>query len=55
MKKYFCLIGLVLLTSCQITETLTINSDGSGKITQEVVRDEQSYQLLMGEEYSKEE
>lgn len=55
MKKYLGLIGLILLTSCQITETLTINSDGSGKITQEVLRDEQSYQLLVGEEYSKEE
>jgi hypothetical protein len=55
MKKYLGLIGLVLLTSCQITEKLTINSDGSGIITQEVLRDEQSYQLIMGEEYSKEE
>ena len=55
MKKYVGLTSLILLTSCQITETLTINTDGSGKITQEVVRDEQSYQLLMGEDYSKEE
>jgi ribosomal protein S8 len=55
MKKYVCLVTLILLTSCQITETLTINNDGSGKIIQEVLRDEQSYQLLVGEDYSKEE
>jgi hypothetical protein len=51
---FFLLLGL-LATSCQITETIHLNEDGSGKIETESLRDEQSYMQLTGENYSKEE
>lgn len=55
MKKIFFAITIIVFQSCQVTETLLLNSDGSGVITVEKLRDEQSYQLLAGENYSKEE
>ncbi|TRX03989.1 hypothetical protein [Flavobacterium gawalongense] len=50
----FLLLGL-LVTSCQITETIYLNEDGTGKIETESLRDEHSYMQLAGENYSKEE
>jgi hypothetical protein len=55
MKKIFFAFFVIALQSCQVTETIHLNSDGSGSITVEQFRDEQSYQLLAGENYSKEE
>ena len=55
MKKIFFAFFVIALQSCQVTETIHINPDGSGSITIEKLRDEQSYQLLAGENYSKEE
>ncbi|MWB95090.1 hypothetical protein GON26_12025 [Flavobacterium sp. GA093] len=46
---------LILITSCQITETIHINPDGSGTIEVVELRDENSYMQLAGESYSKEE
>lgn len=54
MKYLSSLLFLILFASCQITETITINSDGSGDIKVEQLRDENSYMQLAGEEYSKE-
>lgn len=54
MKYLSSLLILVLFTSCQITETIIINSEGSGTIKVEQLRDENSYMQLAGEEYSKE-
>lgn len=46
---------LILLTvSCQVTETLRLNPDGSGTIEVTELRDEHSYMQLAKEEYSKE-
>lgn len=46
---------IIVATSCQITETIDLYPDGSGKIEIESLRDEQSYMQLAGENYSKEE
>lgn len=54
MKHLVLLLLIFLFASCQITETLSINSDGSGTIKLEQFRDENSYMQLAGEEYSKE-
>lgn len=54
MKKILVILSLLLFISCQITETLTINPDGSGTIEIEQLRDENSYMQLAGEEYSRE-
>jgi hypothetical protein len=54
MKKYFLLLVLVFAASCQVTETLHLNSDGSGTIEVVFLRDENSYMQLAKEEYSKE-
>lgn len=43
------------MASCQVTETIHLNQDGSGKIDIESLRDEHSYMQLAGENYSKEE
>lgn len=48
------LLGL-LATSCQITETIHLNQDGTGRIETESNRDESSYIQLAGENYSNEE
>lgn len=55
MKRIFCAFFIITLHSCQVTETIHLNSDGSGSILVEEMRDEQSYQLIAGENYSKEE
>ncbi|MDA6069093.1 hypothetical protein NJT12_05625 [Flavobacterium sp. AC] len=55
MKYISALIILLLLTSCQITETITIKPDGSGNIEVEQLRDENSYMQVVGENYSREE
>ena len=54
MKHLVLLLLIFLFASCQITETLSVNSDGSGTIKLEQFRDENSYMQLAGEEYSKE-
>jgi hypothetical protein len=54
MKIYFFLLVLVLTASCQVTETLHLNPDGSGSIEVTDLRDENSYMQLAKEEYSKE-
>lgn len=54
MKYLLSLLILFFFASCQITETITINSDGSGTIEIEQIRDENSYMQIAGEEYSKE-
>lgn len=55
--KFFLLyfFGLLLCTSCQVTETIHFNEDGSGTISVEMLRIEQNYQQLAGEEYNKNE
>lgn len=55
MKNYLFLLLVILATSCQITETINLNENGSGKIEIVQLRDEQSYMQLAGENYSKEE
>lgn len=49
-----CLLGLFFF-SCQVTETIHVNEDGSGDIAVEMLRIEQSYQQIAGEEYNKNE
>lgn len=55
MKKVFLLLLPFLIVSCQVTETILLNSDGSGDIAVELHRIEQSYQQLAGAEYNKRE
>jgi hypothetical protein len=55
MKKYITLFLILFLTSCQVTETIHLEENGSGKIEITKLRDEHNYMQLMGEEYSKEE
>jgi hypothetical protein len=54
-KIYFFLLLVLLVSSCQITETIYLNQDGSGTIETESLRDEHSYMQLAGENYLKEE
>jgi hypothetical protein len=54
MKLIKAFVILFLVTSCQVTETLTINPDGSGNIEVVQLRDENSYMQLAGENYSRE-
>jgi len=54
-KIYVFLLLGILTTSCQVTETIHLNQDGTGKIEINELRDEHSYMQLMGENYSKEE
>lgn len=56
MKKYFYfLIVGTLLCNCQVSETIYLNEDGSGKIEVVELRDEHSYMQIAGANYSKEE
>jgi hypothetical protein len=55
MKYLFFLIIIVFITSCQVTETIRINPDGSGNIELVKLRDENSYMQVAGEKYSREE
>lgn len=54
MKYLLVLLFFILLSSCQITETITINADGSGDVEVVELREENSYMQLAGEEYGKE-
>ena len=45
---------LLITVSCQVTETLHLNPDGSGSIEVVELRDENSYMQLVKEAYSKE-
>lgn len=54
MKRYLFLLLVFLTISCQVTETLHLNADGSGIIKLEYLRDEQSYMQIAKENYSKE-
>ena len=45
---------MLLMVSCQVTETLYLNPDGSGSIEVVELRDENSYMQLAKEAYSKE-
>ncbi|KVV14260.1 hypothetical protein [Flavobacterium sp. TAB 87] len=54
MKTLFLGLTMLFFSSCQVTETLVINSDGSGEITIEELRVENSYMKLAGENYSRE-
>lgn len=56
MKKYLIVFLLTtFFVSCQITETIHLNADGSGSVEIKKLRDEHSFMLLMGDKYSKEE
>jgi hypothetical protein len=55
MKYIVALLFLIFLTaSCQVTETITINPDGSGSIEVMQLREENSYMQMAGEAYSRE-
>jgi hypothetical protein len=54
MKHAFLLLLLILLTSCELTETVHINPDNSGTVEFDSHRNENSYMQIAGEEYSKE-
>lgn len=54
MKRYLFLLLILLTVSCQVTETLHLNADGSGVIEVTNVRDEHSYMQIAKENYSKE-
>jgi hypothetical protein len=53
--RFFAFLMLLCGVSCQVTETIHVNEDGSGTIAIEMLRIEQSYQQLAGEEYNKNE
>lgn len=55
MKYISALIILFLLASCQITETIQINPDGTGTIEVVQLRNENSYMQLAGDQYAHEE
>ena len=54
MKYITAFLLLILVSSCQITETMNISQDGSGTIEVVELRDENSYMQLAGDQYSKE-
>lgn len=54
MKYFLYLFLITIATSCEVTETLTINPDNSGTIAYDSHRNENSYMQIAGEEYSKE-
>jgi activator of HSP90 ATPase len=53
-RKIVAYFLLILTVSCQVTETLHLNLDGSGSIEVVELRDENSYMQLVKEAYSKE-
>ncbi|MGO4904440.1 hypothetical protein [Flavobacterium sp. W20_MBD1_R3] len=55
MKKYITLFLILFLTSCQVTETIHLEENGSGEIEVSKLREEYSYMQLLGEDYSTEE
>jgi hypothetical protein len=54
INKYFFVLLPLLMISCQVTETLHLNANGSGTIEVMNLRDENSYMQLAKENYSKE-
>jgi hypothetical protein len=54
MKKYICCFIMLSLVSCQVTETIQLNENGSGKIQVEYRRNENSYMQVAKENYAKE-
>ncbi|AWG20065.1 hypothetical protein FFWV33_00290 [Flavobacterium faecale] len=54
IKRLTYLVLSIVACSCHVTETISINEDGSGTIEVEQLRDEYSYMTLAGENYSKE-
>jgi hypothetical protein len=54
MKRYFFLLSILLTVSCQVTETIHLNPDGSGTIEVVHLRDEHSYMQIAKENYSSE-
>ena len=54
MKRYLFLLLVLLTVSCQVTETIHLNADGSGSIELNHLRDENSYMQIARENYSKE-
>jgi hypothetical protein len=54
MKRILLLLVILLTASCQVTETLRINPDGTGTIEVSELREENSYMQLAKEEYAKE-
>lgn len=55
MKYIQAIIILMFLSSCEVTETMKINPDGSGTIEIIELRNENSYMQIAGENYSREE
>lgn len=54
MKRYFYLLSILLTVSCQVTETIHLNADGSGIIELIELREENSYMQIAKENYSSE-
>lgn len=54
MNKLAVFLFLILLSSCQITETIHINPDGSGKIEITELRDEKSFAQLGRQDFNSE-
>jgi hypothetical protein len=54
-RNYIFIFTILFFASCQVTETITLNPDGSGKIEITKLRDEQTYMHIAGENYTKEE
>ncbi|PWB26825.1 hypothetical protein [Flavobacterium sp. HTF] len=55
MKKLLTFLMFIFITGCQITETISLNPDGSGTIEVVAIRDENSYMQLSGVKYNDEE
>lgn len=54
MKRILLLLVILLTASCQVTETLRINPDGTGTIEVSELREENSYMQLAKEKYANE-
>lgn len=54
VKFFYVFAAVLLLSSCQVSEQITINEDGSGTIIMSEFRQELSYMRLVGEQYDKE-
>ena len=54
MKHFFLFVIFLSFSACQITETITVNPDGSGTIEVVHLRDEHSYMQIAKENYSNE-
>lgn len=55
LKKVIAICILFIAVSCQVTERIDLNADGSGNIEVMDLRDENSYMQLVQGNYSKEE